>query len=115
MSAFHPLQTLANAGRPNGMTKTQFFLTELAIVAMASVLIVLSYYAVLPRFFPGTATYSILLAGVFLAAVGGALAAVGYRRGAGPVAWATYLGAGVAVGVLVLLLSTAALVTLMGS
>jgi hypothetical protein len=97
------------------MTKTQFFLTELAIVAMASVLIVLSYYVVLPRFFPGTATYWILLTGVFLASVGGAFVAVGYQRGAGPVAWATFLGAGMAVGVLVLLLSTAALVTLMGS
>jgi len=96
------------------MTKAQFFLTELAIVATASVLIVLFYYTVLPRFFPGTATYSILLTGVFLASVGGALAAVAYRR-ARPVAWATYLGAGGAVGVLVLLLSTAAIVTLMGS
>jgi hypothetical protein len=98
-----------------GMTKIQFFLTELAVVAMASILIVLSYYAVLPRFFPGMATYSILLAGVVLASVGGGLAAVGYRRGAGAVAWATYLGSGLVVGVLVLLLSTAALVTLMGS
>jgi hypothetical protein len=96
------------------MTKTQFFLTELTIVAMASALIVLSYYAVLPRFFPGTATYSILLTGVFLASVGGAFVAVRYRRGVGPVAWATCLGAGMAVGVLILLLSTAALVKLMG-
>jgi hypothetical protein len=97
------------------MTKTQFLLTELAVVAIASFLIVLFYYAVLPRFFPGMKTYSILLAGVVLASAGGALAAAGYRRGAGPVAWATYLGTGMAVGVLVLFLSTAVLVTLMGS
>src|SRR4051812_34868495 len=97
------------------MTKTQFFLTEFAIVTMASVLIVLSYYAVLPRFFPGTATYSVLLIGVFVASAGGALAAVGHRPGARPVPWTTYLGVGVAVGVCVLLLSTAAIVVLMGS
>jgi hypothetical protein len=77
-----------------GMTKTQILLIELAVVALASVLIVLSYYAVLPFFFAGMATYSILLTGVALASVGGALAAISYRRGAGPVAWATYLGAG---------------------
>jgi hypothetical protein len=97
------------------MTKAQFFLTQLAVVTMASLLIVLSYYALLPRFFPGTATYSILLTGVVLASVGGAFASVGYRPGAGPAAWTKYLGAGVVVGVLVLLLSMAALVTLVGS
>jgi hypothetical protein len=97
------------------MTKTQFFLTELAVVAIATFLIVLSYDAVLPRFFRGLATYSVLLTGVVLASAGGALVAAGYRRGAGTVALATYLGTGVAVGILVLLLSTAALVTMMGS
>jgi len=97
------------------MTKTRFLLIELAVVALASVLVVLSYYAVLPFFFPGMATYSILLTGVALASVGGALAARRYWLGAGPVAWATYLGAGVVVGALVLVLSTAALVSLMGS
>jgi hypothetical protein len=98
-----------------GMTKIQFFLTELAVVAVASMLVVLSYYAVLPRFFPGMATYSILLAGVVLASVGGGLAAVGYLRRSGAIAWATYLGAGLLVGALVLLLSIAGIVTLMGS
>jgi hypothetical protein len=97
-----------------GVTQTRFFLIELAVVAIATFLIVLSYYAVLPRFFPGVATYSILLAGAVLGSAGGALAAAGYLRGVGTVAWATYLGTGVAVGILVLLLSTAALVTLMG-
>jgi hypothetical protein len=50
-----------------------------------------------------------------VASSGGALAAAGYRRGARSVAWPTYLATGAAVGILVLLLSTAALVTLMGS
>lgn len=97
----------------SGMTKTRFFLIELAVVAFASASIVLSYYAVLPFFFPEVATYSVLLAGVALASVGGALAATSYRRGAGPFAWA--IGVGVVVGFLVLFLSTAAIVSLMGS
>ncbi len=97
------------------MTRTQFFLAEFAVVAIGSLLIVLAYYAVLPRFFPGVATYSILLVGVGVASAGGALAAVAYGRAAGTGAWTTYLVTGLAVGILVLLLSTAALVTLMGS
>jgi hypothetical protein len=95
--------------------KARFFLIELAVVAIASALIVFSYYAGLPFFFPGMATYSILLAGAVLASVGAALMARFYWRGGGPAAWATYVGVGGVAGVLVVLISTAAIVRLMGS
>jgi hypothetical protein len=96
------------------MTRGQFVLFELAIVVISSALIVLAYVA-LAYLLPGTATYAVLLTGVALSAVLGALAARAYRRDARRVAWAAYLGAGVAVGVLVLFLSTGTLVSLMGS
>ena len=96
------------------MTKAQFFLIELAIVAVATVLIVLSYYVVLPFFFPGTATYSVMAGGVLLASLWGALTAKRYGRSVKRTMWITHVGIGLVVGFLVLFLSLAALVNLIG-
>lgn len=97
------------------MTRWQFALSELTIVLLSCAFIVLTYYAVLPFFFPGTATSSVLITGVVFSAISSALVAKAYGLGAGRFAWTACWGVGVAVGVLVLFLSLGFVVSLMGS
>lgn len=99
-----------------GCKNMTLIISELTIIGLSVLTIVVSYYAILPRFLSGRPTYSVLVAGTLISVLLGGLAV--RKFGDLPQSyfnWVLIVGFGLVVGLVVLILSVGLIVTLMGS
>jgi hypothetical protein len=103
-------------GYMTGKTAVALVLTQVVVIGIATAAIVAIYYWLLPKFFPGQKTYSVLIIGTFGSAALGGLAAKWFmNEAATTTSWVTCIAVGIVTGTVAMILSIGILVSLMGS